>query len=733
MSSRAVVTALVGALVACGHAPTPSSRSPSGRAALAVGELSVVVVPTASEGLVRASLWIDAGTRDGGAAATLAAWALRRDGLEARATPDALELSVRGEAGELDAMLRALAEALSTRALEPSSHAALRAQLDDARRRAAAHPTLRADALALRATLGTDPFTGDPSREDVEAFFATHFGPSRALLVVVGDASEREVERSAAAAFRRAPAARSTRSHAMRSVARPEGLVGDAEAWAAVLQEEGTRFAATVALTVAEVDEAWAIARALRVGGSTVFPHREGVTVLSRVDSPAAVPALVTRARLLEVPGRRPPEPSGIDAVAERTALEWLGRTGIPRRRLVVGWVGPRSNDTRSNDTRSNDTRSNDTRSNDTRSNDTRSNDQARLVERPQIRRGSAGEVAHATTAGGARAFATRRDGATALALRFRTGGVEPARAQLLAAALASRCDAPAPVVPHVDEDGFALVVRTSDERWREAADALVRCASAEPGRTEGPRLRLLAERRATPERGWIARALAPGAHGVIEPRGTEGELSGPLPLARFAEETRVGARASFAIVGPVDAGEAAEHLALLLSWLPPGDPASAPRWGEPLPLGGRDWRGERARVVVGWRVEGGEVGRELVARAFAAESAAILGRVGDVLWHDGGRSERGAWAAVAVELPVDRLDAFDAARRAVRPPSPAVLGRVLDEARWASSDPLVAALRLARDGSPRAPLPSAEGIEAIGSGLARAEPAIVIGRPPRR
>jgi hypothetical protein len=189
---------LIGALLLAGCPPRTSETTPEPapqpQAEVAqVGELQLALRPRATRGLVRASLWIDAGSRDGTppATATLAAWAAG----EGIATPDATVFEARCEKNDLDACLTPLGEALATRAVGAESHAALRARLVDARRRAAADPRRRAEVLAIAAALespAVDPLGAAEddeglSRAAITDFLRAHYGIGRALLILQGD------------------------------------------------------------------------------------------------------------------------------------------------------------------------------------------------------------------------------------------------------------------------------------------------------------------------------------------------------------------------------------------------------------------------------------------------------------------------------------------------------------------------------------------------------------------
>ena len=117
------------------------------------------------------------------------------------------------------------------------------------------------------------------------------------------------------------------------------------------------------------------------------------------------------------------------------------------------------------------------------------------------------------------------------------------------------------------------------------------------------------------------------------------------------------------------------------------------------------------------------------VAEAFARGAAEALTAEGRLLWFAGDAGEWGAWAAVALEVPIERLETLPLRARDAAPARVEVAERV-EAARWRTSDAGEAASRLARTGATRAPAPSAETRRAIVRGLRLGAPVFAIGRP---
>lgn len=716
-ASRGLALAL--AIAACTSTTTPTRSTTARRTTprLQVRALAVEHVQLPSDGLVHLALWIDAGSFDADppATATLAAWAVESEVLSTRATPDGIELSIRGTTDRLDALLAQLADALATRRLDDARHRALTERLADSRRRALASPTRRADELALRGLLGpaVSPFEGDPSRADVERFFSRAFGPERALLVVVGEVDEARLQRAIEGAFERAPAASGSARGTL-----------EAETFGEI--ERGPQSALSLATTTVSVDDAWALARALapEARGVWVYPHREGASVIVRAE-PATLPLLAAQLRFASATPRTPPEAADVATLAEQRGLAWLAERhddvseeAERTRRVAVGAVCAEE------------------RGESCVSAVERARAIAALDDVSAVDERTTEHASEARTENGARVRVETREGPLVLTLRFETDGTDAATATVLANVLAARCASEPSleqVTPELEAQGVSLVARAADPtRATESVAALVRCASTTSLReVDRVRLRALEARRRSPERGWLAHALTPGALATVAPRGDARGLSRTIDPRAFASATRVGARTTLALVGPVDARSSAELGARLLSFLPSGEAVTRARWGEAVPLVAERFEAPRVRLALGWRADDVSArGTAVVARAFADAVAARLGAEAELRWRDGGEGPSGgAWAAVGIDVAPEQVDAVIERARAVRGPSAEEVARAFDRERWAGADARVAALRLARTGSTRATLPSAAEAEAIVRALRSGAFAIAVGR----
>lgn len=770
-------------LLACTSTSATTRATTTRRATprLQVRALAVEHVRLPSDGLVHLSLWIDGGSFDADppAAATIAAWSVESTRLSARATPDGIELSLRGAADELDALLAQLARALAVRELSDARHRELAERLVDSRRRALASPARRADELALRTLLGptVSPFEGEPTRADVERFLAASFGPQRALLVVVGELDEARLQRAIEVAFERAPSAAGLTRR--RIEARDASEITPLE--------RGPLSALSVAATLPSIDDAWGLARALAPEGkgAWVYPHRGGASLILRAE-PASLPLLAAQARFAVATSRRPPDAPDVATLAEHRGLAWLAERHDEAplsRRVAIGGVcaeergeacvaaferahtialqdDPASGvgagtspeeASRSSRTRGS-SRDRGARTSSDTANDT-ANDAANDGRHPE----SADALSfEARAANGARVRVESREGPFVLALRFSTDGTDASAATVLAHALAARCAGEPSlerVAPELDSHGLSIVARADPTRHVESLAAIVRCASTTSLREiDRVRLRALEDRRRSPERGWLAHALAPGALATVAPRGDARGLSRTFDPRAFASATRVGARTTLALVGPIDARTTAELGARLLAFQLPGEPVSPVRWGEAVPLVAERFEAPRVRLALGWRAEATTsntpnatgsnapsatspnaieaASSAIVARAFAEAVAARLGPEAEVRWRDGGEGPTaGAWAAVAIDVAPEHVDAVIERARAVRGPSVEELARVFERERWAGADARVAALRLARLGRSRVRIPSDTEAEAIVRALQSGTFVIAVGR----
>ncbi len=661
------------AVAGCGPRTTsarPIETSTTSVAPERVRDLDVLLLERPSGGLVRASLWLDFGTRNAEppAAATLAAMAVERPGVSARATHDRIELSTSGTTEDLPQMLASLVRAISDRDLP--DHAELRAALDDRRRGAYADPIRRADLLALRGTFGAaaDPFEGQPTAAQTGAVMA-RFGTSHALLVVAGSMPE-DVRDQIASAFADAPRGASVPGPSERQGERVQ------------IERSGERTVMTVARTVATLGEAQALADWVDgVCDSThLYPHGGGVTLFARARSAEHAAQLWHLAQLAP-PGleRETAFDANVGTEMEIVASQW--RSGPPVSTFALGGVCAEASGTTCVETL-----------------------QAATRTPPAVEFSEDGDTRlGATLATGARVDVERRRGPEAAALHVVTGGIAHGDTVVVGRALASVCGE---VDVRLDPHGFTLVSRGP---WRAAMARVVRCLLHESPAVDALPLAHALRRHAA--RGWIAEALAPGATSRIAPEGTSAAVADARAPALVLPALRTGARLRLAVVGegalPVMAGAAAAAL----SPFPSGGASTYAEWETAHAIVPRSWDRESVRIVVGWRTDRGLEGGALIGRAVARLAADDLGDAGQLLWHNGGGGEWGTWAALAFDLEPSAVDAFGARVRAWRPGDLAPhLEREATRERWRTADVSEAAIRLAVFGSsaPRIPDPAA-------------------------
>lgn len=327
--------------------PSDRARSPAARSA----DVSVRVVRRPMGDIVALALWIDAGSLDGPnpttmlVAAEVAAERGSRQGGRPVATavvPDGTCLRLACPRADFERCMTALATSLAAR--DPSAaEFEVASSRVRARRLAGAGSRARAaDALAVSAALGLriEPLgtaEDQMDRDDVARVLAEHYGVERALLVVVGDLSEGDVE-SHLASFGRgvhAAAARARRSPESESIPRVvhEPAAGPAR-W-------------TLAVRVDRPEEALGLAHAWSRRGALLgpvdtaaFPTRAGWVAMLGFDASRLDPQLALSWRDV-TPDPPPPPREDAWAVADRIGAEWVADAPAPRgRRLAVAVVG---------------------------------------------------------------------------------------------------------------------------------------------------------------------------------------------------------------------------------------------------------------------------------------------------------------------------------------------------------------------------------------------------------
>ena len=185
-----------------------------------------------------------------------------------------------------------------------------------------------------------------------------------------------------------------------------------------------------------------------------------------------------------------------------------------------------------------------------------------------------------------------------------------------------------------------------------------------------------------------------------------------------------MGRRTRVVIAGNIDPERAVLSVPIVGVW-PEGETATVARWGGVVPFAPAAWS-EAARVVVGWRTNEGSVGAAVAAHAFARSAAEHWAEHGAVLWHDGDGGDWGAWAAVALDVTpevVDALGAIGGHRFDVEWESQ------FERERWRGGDVEDVAWRVSRGVAPDVATPAdAAGVIAA---LRASPPVFAVGRPP--
>jgi len=690
------------AILGCGGAglvTTPRNAS-AGLSISTVSGARVVALRRSTPGVVQLSLWIDAGSRDASPPqlAAVAAWQAAEqsgEGATGHALPDSTSIDLTCESVSIDACVRRLIRGLSTRQVDGLE--TTMAELRRRRRLAATDESRQADSLALRALLGVAASGFNPLGADeddprvtpdaVQRFLADHYGASRALIVAVGDVDAAALGEAVGEALEDCPPARAARG--------PRGLPVIREPIVEVEVGEGNTV--SVATAAADLTTAAGLAAELHRGdGHEVsemplsvhaFEVRGGALLLARLsgaDPADATRDLVRHLARVRAEGVAPfplDLPEAPAEAAQRLGQAFGGGRGNPPRPVAaVGAViaGGRG-DAAANADPDAALR--------TRWAEILGTARAAGVSAatPHVV-GDLGSLrASARTENGARIEVMRRvgDPRVAVAVRFRGGASgDPAelhgRTALLATlavtacaglgrgGLEARLDAlGAELTPTVGSSGWGLVVSAPRIRWREALSIAVACAlgpDTSPEQIERARGRHLDRLDEHPPAPWAGRALFPLAPGLVAPLGDSRAVR-RLPtdaVARAAQESRVGARLTVAVVGDVPVREAVDRVARRIASLPRGEGPPGPQLGEPIAdLGTEEWAGPAPRVVVAWRAADSGLLVPAGAAAFASTVGARLSRHGALrlVWAGGGAGPWGAWAAVALDVTEEALD----------------------------------------------------------------------------
>jgi predicted Zn-dependent peptidase len=668
--------------------------------------MRLLSLPRPTSGVLRLSLFIDAGSRDAmpPQAATLSAWLAAESGgpeLEALVFPDVTELSLPCATDRLPACAEQLARALARRDPAPEELARARTRLRDSQRRALAHdPSQPADLLALRALFGPSASTffalgppdSDPvaAADAVPAFLRAHYGLNRSLLVAAGDCDPARVREIASRSFAHAARAEGPRpSRALTSQEPALALGFDQQPAAAVAivghdeaQLTNLVFALTRALERAE--------RPIALTGQ-VFALRGGALALLRAresDPELALERIareLARLRLEAPPDAQPPlAADDLISISRRAGISFGADGGEPSESFNFGLGillaagpggGPLDQDKELAEQQHRREHAQDLFA-------------RALAEAEPRTRGDVDEYAGSVESeNGARIDAQFSQGDdVAIAIRIAPGAEQDSplmhgQSALLATLTGLACagmgaelvqrsfaDLGASFEVRVDAESYGLLVRAPKAHWQEALDLGLRCArapSSDPrdfvDATLQLQMRLRAHAGALALRARAAELIAPRAPGRFAPWGDPDRI-GNLTQRDFQHAIKVSeqaARWAVSVVGPVPVRSALEYSARRIADFSAGTlPKLVPltEVASALPNEGpRSNEAGSAKLVAAWSVRGKfrhALGAVLFARSIGALLSAVPGV--EVLWQDGDVHDGVGFAAVALRVRTD-------------------------------------------------------------------------------
>jgi predicted Zn-dependent peptidase len=668
--------------------------------------MRLLSLPRPTGGVLRLSLFIDAGSRDATPpqAATLSAWLAAEGGgpqIEALVFPDVTELSLPCTTDQLDACAEQLARALATRDPAPDKLATARTRLRDGQRRALAHdPTEPADALALSALLGPSASTffalGAPDSDPVAAatavpaFLREHYGVNHSLLVAAGDCDPARVREIAGLSFARASRAEGPRpSRALTSHEPALALDFDQQPAAAVAiaGHDAAQLTNLVGALTRALERA---DRPIELEGH-VFAVRGGAMALLRArdsDPELALERIARElARLrLEPPSDAPPPLAAEDliSISRRAGIEFGADGGEVAESfsfgigvLLAAGPGDGSLD-----------RDKELADQQHRSEHAQDLFARAIAQAEPHTRGDVDEYAGSVVSeNGARIDAQFSQGDdVAIAIRVAPGAEQDSplmhgQSALLATLTGIACagmgpelvqrsfaDLGASFEVRVDPESYGLLVRVPKAHWQEGLDLGLRCArapSSDPhffvDATLQLQMRLRAHAGALTLRARAAELIAPRAPGRFAPWG-DPERIGNLTQRDFQRAIKASEQASrwaVSVVGPVPVRAALEYSARRIADFAPGVlPKLVPitEVATTLPNEGpRSNEVGSAKLVAAWSVRGKfqhPLGAVLFARSIGALLSAVPGV--EVLWQDGDVQQGVGFAAVALRVRTD-------------------------------------------------------------------------------
>lgn len=695
---RALRAALVAALaIGCGaRPPLPPSAGIVGPREASVGAVRVALARRATEGHVALGVFVRA--REGSAALrAVAALVLEARGAgrwRVRASPDGLAIRTATTREALHEGLASLASALAVR--DASAEEVERATDHVRRRRAAraADDAALATQLALLALGGqdVDPLGAAPqdaaiTSDAVSAWLAEVLGAERVLVAAVGDVDEATLHDAVEAAFASAP-----------SVRAPEADARWTRGSARVAT--GTHPTAAVATCAATPEEAARIAdwveRLVPTAHAASYPLRgRAVVSATLVGDEHALATLAEAFRHAHTLDDEAAHAEARDAEGELLALgdAWLARTtGAACEGLGLALVRLGDEDVAGAEEPALD----------------------RLGERSDVLPSHLDDArAEALLENGMRVRVARSAGdAVAIALSWAAGARfdpprEHGRAALLAEVLARSCE-PDADLHWADDEAFGVVIRGERETIERSALRAIDCArraATEVAHTESVRASAIAALELGDRvRAWAAGVLAPGAPGLVAPRGSAVGLAAATQLDDAIDTALDPRRATLVIVGDeppsrlLAIGDALGS-ALHAGSEPLPEPPTSIAEGAPeafvtdaeldVPIGivalrTTAGRSERAARSVASALAHGLAGRGLTPRAFFGGAAA--GTSFAVVAVSGADAHLDALPAIAAEAlaaleadpALEAEDAADAHSRALALAEPAALARSL-------------------------------------------------------
>ncbi|MCA9581254.1 MAG: insulinase family protein [Myxococcales bacterium] len=344
LTPSAPIAAAILWAIGCAPAPIPPAKVPD-PSFNRHGALRVAVVPEPSPGWMDLSLWIDAGSADGSPPQTalLAARLAATDANLSRAAtvyPQGTAFHLRCRTAQAPHCTETLLRILSTRHTSAPELASAKGQLERDRQRSNADGLRTVEEGAIRTLLGDEsaealfPFgiaedDASVTAETIETFWADHYGPSRALLEIRGDASWSLVDGALKAVRSSLPEAR--RHRLERRIPEGDGV--------RTATPEGDGKWAAVALRTTDGSHAQRAVRALRpllpkrsvVRAATV--HGAGVVLVVHGSYPS--PARLQRtAWRLSVAYEETRAITGNGSSESNQGMDWISRgpgaTGAP-------------------------------------------------------------------------------------------------------------------------------------------------------------------------------------------------------------------------------------------------------------------------------------------------------------------------------------------------------------------------------------------------------------------